>query len=426
MADQPNKVSNKTLKAFEKWGEGLPDGDTKEAARSLYKKAKAGELNQVELQKLQGELQDQVNKRKAAAAAKTETKPATKETPASKAKVKTSAASEKPAPKTGAAKVRSITSNPTAAQTAKKVAAELSAEAKPAAEAAKKSGLGKAIGKYAAPAYVGANILGRGAEMYQDLGAGKTIGEALDKPESNKKVAEAAFDTGLAMAGMRMGQRFGLPGAVIGGIGLPLLGNLGIRAADVAIRGPRKQSQSSAPVPNKSEATSVPAPQTQRIPYEEIQAMADEKGIPFEDAFRQIQERQRKAVEQRAPAPTEEEVRTAEPVSEVFSPSPAQGREMSEQAVKAPIGEEPDIMSFLEQPDTQQMLAELTAKQRRQIENARNDAALAEQKKREEEAAAERTRPANARPTPRFYVSTGRFGSVTGAGDRRSLDGRMR
>ena len=103
MADQPNKVSNKTLKAFEKWGEGLPDGDTKEAARSLYKKAKAGELSQVELQKLQGELQDQVNKRKAAAAAKKETKPATKENPVSKAKARTSAATEKPAPKTGAA-----------------------------------------------------------------------------------------------------------------------------------------------------------------------------------------------------------------------------------------------------------------------------------------------------------------------------------
>ncbi|NBX75251.1 MAG: hypothetical protein EBQ92_01695, partial [Proteobacteria bacterium] len=357
MADQQNKISSRTLKAFEKWGEGLPDGDTKEAARSLYKKAKAGELSQTELQRLQGELQDQVNKRKAAATTKTETEPAAKETPASRTKAKPTAATEKPAPKTGAAKVKSVTSNPIAAQTAKKVAAELSAEAKPAAETAKKSGLGKAVGKYAAPAYIGANVLGRGMELYQDLGSGKTIGEALNKPESNKQVGEALLDTGLAMAGMRMGQRFGLPGSVIGGIGLPLLGKLGIRAGDVAIRGPKKQGQSSSTAPNKSETSPAPTQQTQRVPYEEIQAIADEKGIPFEDAFRQIQERQRNAVEQRAPATMEEEVRAAEPVSEIFLPSPMRGREMSEQAVKAPIGEEPDIMSFLEQPDTQQMLA---------------------------------------------------------------------
>ena len=77
-APKVKSVSKASLAAFEKWGEALPEGDTKEAARELYRKAKAGEISQTDLQKLQGELQAQVDKRKAAAEAKSapkETKP---------------------------------------------------------------------------------------------------------------------------------------------------------------------------------------------------------------------------------------------------------------------------------------------------------------------------------------------------------------
>lgn len=426
-------VKKGSLGAFQKWGEALPEGDTKEAARELYRKAKAGEISQTDLQKLQAELQAQVDKRKAAAEAKSapkETKPAGKATPSAKADApkegpavsKTGAAKIKSVASNPAAKIKSVASNPAAKATADAVKAEAATAettaAKTVAGAAKTAGkgIGKAMGKYVAPAYVGANVLGRGMELYKDLGEGKTIGEALNKPESNKQLAEAAMDTGLGLLGMRAGARFGVPGAVIGGIGLPLVGKLGVRAADVAIRGPRKPN---AAQPEKTE----PATPVKKIAYEEIDAFAKEKGLPFEDAFRQLQERQTEEVNKRPQV--EEEIRKAEPASSIYSPSGTETASLAKEAVRAPIGQEPDIMSFLQQPDTEKMLAELTAKQASKVETAGNNGALDKKKKREtsafDVAPVKTTNPANDRPLPRFYVNTGRFGTIAGAGSRRPL-----
>ena len=419
-------VKKGSLGAFQKWGEALPEGDTKEAARELYRKAKAGEISQTDLQKLQAELQAQVDKRKAAAEAKSapkETKPTAKSTPSTKADVP-----KKDGPadsKAGAAKIKSVASNPAAKATADTVKAEAAAAKAPAAKtdasAAKTAGkgIGKALNKYVAPAYVGANVFGRGKEIYDDLGEGKTIGEALDKPESNKQVGEAILDTGLAMAGMRAGSRFGLPGAVIGSVALPLVGKLGLRAADVAIRGPKKQSETDQPSAQKE---GRPAAPTRQYAYEEIESMAKQKGVPFEEAFRQIQQMQQEEINRRAPA---EEVRRAEPAGEVFAPSSGESASLAKEAVRAPIGQEPDIMSFLQQPDTEQMLAELAAKQASRVQSASNDAAPDTRKKRKSSSSfyeeEKTTNPANDRPLPRFYVNTGRFGAIAGAGSRRPL-----
>lgn len=401
-------------KTFEKSFRTWMDAQTPEVqaeAAEMLNRAKSGAITPKELSKYQEKYTP-----------KTSGDTPTKKKPA--AKTEAPKAEAKPAPaKTGAAKVKSVANNPAAKATADAVKAEAAAAgtaAKPVVEKAKTAGqkLSKGLGKYVAPAYVGANVVGRGMEMYKDLGEGKTLGEALDKPESNKQVAEAAVDTGLALAGMRLGSRFGLPGAVIGGIGLPLAGKLGLRVADVAVRGPRKPAGET----SKETTTAVPAKPQRQFAYEEIESMAKQKGVPFEDAFRQIQQMQNEEINKRAPV---EEVRRDEPAGEIFTPSDADSASLAQEAVRAPIGQEPDIMSFLEQPDTQQMLAELSAKQASRVQSAGNDAASNQKKKRETSSLGMReektTNPANDRPMPRFYVNTGRFGTTRGAGSRRPL-----
>lgn len=401
-------------KSFRTWMEAQTPEIQAEAAEMLNR-AKSGAITPKELSKYQEKYSPKKSAGEAVPKKKAPAKPAV-ETEAPKAEPKTTPA------KTGAAKIKSVASNPAAKATADAVKAEAATAettaAKTVAGAAKTAGkgIGKAMGKYVAPAYVGANVLGRGMELYKDLGEGKTIGEALNKPESNKQLAEAAMDTGLGLLGMRAGARFGVPGAVIGGIGLPLVGKLGVRAADVAIRGPRKPN---AAQPEKTE----PATPVKKIPYEEIDAFAKEKGLPFEDAFRQLQERQAEEVNKRPQV--EEEIRKADPATSIYSPSGTETASLAKEAVRAPIGQEPDIMSFLQQPDTEKMLAELTAKQASKVETAGNNGALDKKKKREtsafDVAPVKTTNPANDRPMPRFYVNTGRFGTIAGAGSRRPL-----
>ena len=124
-APKANSVSKGSLGAFQKWGEALPEGDTKEAARELYRKAKAGEISQTDLQKLQAELQAQVDKRKAAAEAKSapkETKPKAE----SKPKAETKAATPEAKPTAEPAK--------TEAPKAEKPSDKKSAKVKPTAK----------------------------------------------------------------------------------------------------------------------------------------------------------------------------------------------------------------------------------------------------------------------------------------------------
>ena len=152
--------------------------------------------------------------------------------------------------------------------------------------------------------------------------------------------------------------------------------------------------------------------------------------------MRQLQERQKQEVDKRPTTLEQEEVKKATPVSEndIYSPTPKESMGLATEATKAPIGaQERDVLDFLQQPEQEQLLAELTAKQQQKIETARNEANNYFDKKIETASGDEEdsfrkkgmARPANARPLPRFYVSTGRFGTITGAGSRRSLDGQL-
>lgn len=356
-----------------------------------------------------------------------ETKPAAKKASPAKADApKAAPENTKPA----ATKIKSVASNPAAKATADAVKAEATAaEAtgmKAGAAVAKKGlgSVGKVFAKYGGPAIVAGNLYGRGKELYDDLGAGKSLGEAINKPESNKKLGEAVIDTALMYAGGAAGQKLaGTPGAVIGGAAAPMLGNLAMRVGDVAVFGPKQTKEAA----TQSQATQAPA---RKVSYDEIQALADEKGIPFDDAFRQLQERQQQEINKRAPV--QEEIRKAQPVSDIYSPTTEQSLGLAREAVRAPVSiQDADILSFLQQPDNEQMLAELSAKQQRKIASASNEAGPNPFKKMEDDEESDspsgngRTNPANVRPPPRFYVNTGRFGSLVGAGSRRSPDGRL-
>ena len=209
----------------------------------------------------------------------------------------------------------------------------------------------------------------------------------------------------------------------MGGIAAPMVGKLAMRAADVAMSGPKKQTDSASSAATNNPPTTTPA---NRIAYDEIESLANEKNIPFEDAFRQLQERQKNRINQ---VPAQEEVRKATPVSDIYSPSPEEAMGITRQATKAPIGaQEKDIIDWLQQPEQEQLLAELSARQVRKIETASSDAAIPPFKKRETSSIEEEsgtTNPASIRPPPRFYVNTGRYGTLLGAGSRRSPDGRL-
>ena len=128
---------------------------------------------------------------------------------------------ETTAPKAKGTKLKSVASNPAAKATKDAVAAEASTAGKAAADTAGKAkgyfgklgdeakvigkGIKKNAGKAAGGLYLGANVLGRGKEFVDDVSAGKSFGEALDKPKSNRQLARAAVDTGLTAAGIKLG-----------------------------------------------------------------------------------------------------------------------------------------------------------------------------------------------------------------------------
>jgi hypothetical protein len=144
----------------------------------------------------------------------------------------------------------------------------------------------------------------------------------------------------------------------------------------------------------------------------------------FQKAFEELSKRQQEQIN-KTPEP--------KPSADTFKPSAKESVAMAEQAVKAPIGiqdkaPEPDIMSFLNNPDTQGMIAELSAKQANRVQSAGNIPDFKPRKKNEDDEdgmSPSSTTTANVRPPPRFFVNTGRFGTMAGGGSRRSPSGRL-
>jgi len=377
---------------------------------------------------------------------------ASKQTPTqSVPKVEGSAPAETTVPKAKGGKIggrstklQSVASNPAAKATKDAVAAEASAAGKAAATttaegtAAKgaASAVGKAkglfgkIGKYGAGLNAAANIYGRGSEFYNDISTGKTVGEALNKPESNKAFAQSMADSGLMALGERggaaIGSRFGSPiaGGIAGGLLLPMAGRVAGRTADVAINGPKDYTKPAAP---KMEA--APEVKTPTIGFNEASDWLrannmDATESNFQKAFQELSKKQQEQID-KTPEP--------KPSADTYKPSAKDSVAMAEQAVKAPIGiqdktPEPDIMSFLSNPDTQGMIAELAAKQANRVQSASNIPDFKPRKKNEDDEdgiSPSSTTTANVRPPPRFFVNTGRFGTMAGGGSRRSPSGRL-
>jgi hypothetical protein len=144
----------------------------------------------------------------------------------------------------------------------------------------------------------------------------------------------------------------------------------------------------------------------------------------FQEAFQELNKKQQEQIN-KTPEP--------KPSADTFKPSAKESVAMAEQAVKAPIGmqdkaPEPDIMSFLNNPDTQGMIAELATKQANRVQSAGNIPDFKPRKKNEEDEdgmSPSSTTTANVRPPPRFFVNTGRFGTMAGGGSRRSPSGRL-
>ena len=349
---------------------------------------------------------------------------------------------ETTAPKAKGTKLKSVAANPAAKATKDAVAAEASTAGKAAADTAGKAkgyfgnlgdeakvigkGIKKNVGKAAGGLYLGANVLGRGKEFVDDVSAGKSFGEALDKPKSNRQLARAAVDTGLTAAGIKLGGLAGgalrVPtvGATAGGIALPMAGNyvmdkLGILKDEPTTKG--------------DEAKTEPAKTMPSISFNEASDWLkannkDATEANFQEAFEALNKKQQEQIN-KTPAP--------KPSADTFKPSAKESVAMAEQAVKAPIGTqdkapEPDIMSFLNNPDTQGMIAELANKQASRVQSAGNIPDFKPLKKNEDDGdstSPSSTTTANVRPPPRFFVNTGRFGTMAGGGSRRSPSGRL-
>ena len=349
---------------------------------------------------------------------------------------------EAKAPKAKSGKLKSVASNPAAKATKDAVAAEASTAGKAAADTAGKAkgyfgnlgdeakvigkGIKKNVGKAAGGLYLGANVLGRGKEFVYDVSAGKSFGEALDKPKSNRQLARAAVDTGLTAAGIKLGGLAGgalrVPtvGATAGGIALPMAGNyvmdkLGILKDEPTTKGDAAKTEPAKTMPSISfnEASD----------WLKANNMDATEGN-FQKAFQELNKKQQEQIN-KTPEP--------KPSADTFKPSAKESVAMAEQAVKAPIGmqdkaPEPDIMSFLSNPDTQGMIAELAAKQANRVQSAGNIPDFKPRKKNEDDEdgmSPSSTTTANVRPPPRFFVNTGRFGTMAGGGSRRSPSGRL-
>jgi len=351
-------------------------------------------------------------------------------------------------PKAKGAKLKSVATNPAAKATKDAVTAEAGTAGKAAATTAAEETAGKGaasvagkakglfgkIGKYGAGLNAAGNIYGRGSEFYNDISTGKTVGEALNKPESNKAFAQSMADSALMALGERggaaIGSRFGMPipGGLAGGLLLPVAGRLATRTADVAINGPKDYTKPNAPKPA---AGAAPANKMPAIGFNEASDWLKANNMDAtEDNFQKaFQELSRKQLEQINKTPE------TKPSADTYKPSAKDSVAMAEQAVKAPIGiqdkaPEPDIMSFLSNPDTQGMIAELAAKQANRVQSASNIPDFKPLKKNkdtedEDGTSTSSTSTANVRPPPRFFVNTGRFGTMAGGGSRRSPSGRL-
>lgn len=297
-------------------------------------------------------------------------------------------------------------------------------------------GLGKAsgskIGKAVlnnkmATAYGAIPAAGRAFEVYSDMNKGQSFMEALDKPESNKKLARQAVNTALVGIGSKLGAlggRFiGAPGlgAAAGGTLLPLVGDKAMDAMGIL--------KSEEPKAVANEESAAPAGNAPSIGIEEASNWLKQKGMDpsadnFQKAFEELSKKQQEQIN-KTPEP--------KPSADTYKPSAKESVAMAEQAVKAPIGmqdkaPEPDIMSFLNNPDTQGMIAELSAKQANRVQSAGNIPDFKPRKKNEDDEdgmSPSSTTTANVRPPPRFFVNTGRFGTMAGGGSRRSPSGRL-
>ena len=381
---------------------------------------------------------------------------------------KAEGSAETTTPKAKGAKLKSVASNPAAKATKDAVTAEVKAAseaAKPVAEtagkaakgAAKEAGpvakymqglgqefknlgeaTGKGLGKVSgskvgkavmnnkmATAYGAIPAAGRAIEVYSDMNKGKSFMEALDKPESNKKLARQAVNTALVGVGSKIGGGLARPfptlGAAAGGMILPLVGDKAMDAMGIL------KSEDPKAVANAK--TAEPAKSTPSIGIEEASNWLKEKGMDasegnFQKAFEELSKRQQDQIN-KTPEP--------KPSADTYKPSAKESVAMAEQAVKAPIGvqdkaPEPDIMSFLSNPDTQGMIAELAAKQANRVQSAGNIPDFKPRKKNEDDedgTSPSSTTTANVRPPPRFFVNTGRFGTMAGGGSRRSPSGRL-
>jgi len=349
---------------------------------------------------------------------------------------------ETTAPKAKGAKLKSVASNPAAKATKDAVAAEASTAGKAAADTAGKAkgyfgklgeeskiigkGIKKNAGKVAGGLYLGANVVGRGKEFIDDVSAGKSLGEAFNKPKSNRQVTRAAVDTFLTAAGGRLGGlaggAFKVPavGATAGAIALPMAGNYVMDKLGILQDEPTTKVEG---------AKTEPAKNVPSIGIEEASNWLKQKGMDategnFQKAYEELSKRQQEQIN-KTPEP--------KPSADTYKPSAKESVAMAEQAVKAPIGiqdkaPEPDIMSFLSNPDTQGMIAELAAKQANRVQSAGNIPDFKPLKKNEDDedgTSPSSTTTANVRPPPRFFVNTGRFGTMAGGGSRRSPSGRL-
>ena len=374
---------------------------------------------------------------------------ASKQTPAqSVPKAEGSAPAKTTAPKTkggkigGGTKLQSVASNPAAKATKDAVAAEASTAGKAATDTTGKAKgyfgklgeeskiIGKGIknnaGKVAGGLYLGANVVGRGKEFIDDVSAGKSLGEAYNKPKSNRQLARAAVDTTLTAAGARLGGLAGgalrVPavGATAGMMALPAAGNYVMDKLGIL------QDE---PTTKVDVAKTEPAKSAPPIGFNEARDWLrannmDATESNFQKAFQELSKKQQEQIN-KTPEP--------KPSADTYKPSAKESVAMAEQAVKAPIGiqdktPEPDIMSFLSNPDTQGMIAELAAKQANRVQSAGNIPDFKPRKKNEDDedgTSPSSTTTANVRPPPRFFVNTGRFGTMAGGGSRRSPSGRL-
>ena len=348
--------------------------------------------------------------------------------------------------------LKSVASNPAAKATKDAVAAEVKAASEvaegPVKSAAKgigaelkniggatKKGLGKLadskVGKAVMnnklmAAYAAVPAIGRALEVKSDMDKGQSFGEAVDKPESNKKLARAGVDALLAGLGSRggamLGSRIGAPmiGSAAGGVMLPMVGDKAMDAMNIL------KPEATAAVAQQKAA---PAKNMPPIGIDEASNWLRSNNMDategnFQKAFQELSKKQQEQIN-KTPEP--------KPSADTYKPSAKESMAMAEQAVKAPIGSqerppEPDIMSFLSQPDTQNMLAELAAKQANQVQSASSIPSFKPRKKNNEEDdeyGTSSTTTASVRPPPRFFVNTGRFGTMAGGGSRRSPSGRL-